>query len=656
MSDLTLPLIGLTTLIGYFFSKDGKTPRNQEIKRQNIEAFDKPNGSNIYTSNIVDEANKEILERSLENYKLSENPAETGFLPPLYNTYSAIGNETVIDSKKKTINSLNSKQMGQLNDINRLGISESKIDITNQPMFKVGNLLEKQEFSELNMDTNTSINYLTGLPYDESHNNMVPFFGGTIKQNIESFSNEALIENRSGKNATFKHKEEIKSLYDVEPENIYGNPVFTTQVEIDRYIPSLYKQNEKPVEQKYISAPISGTIDNPINPRLGAKTVDELRVLSKPKETYSGRTIAGQFGNVRGIQADVMKQRPDTYYEQETPDKLLRGPGAYVEKTMDRDYKTNLKSSSRQSYNMEYYGVANNSELNKTKQRLAIDNSSELMSALFQTPKRQNFEGDYLRNANGSIYDKKVDDYGKSGITSYESERATTGDRSHLLNAQRTEFGVAVRPQDQAKSTLKQTMLNGDNTGNVKSIFDNGKIAAYETGLLNVDAKTTQKQSLVDNKYLGQSEKERGMGYLVTKYDARTTGKELLTNKGDYRGNAKFSSESESRFKYSNAEIRDNKQEVLMGQRPSGPQFFQTASGKVSQGKIKSTENMLLKECQDQREKMNVNVAQVIPTKTNIGMIVKYREDDGPEDTVSGQRLDPSILKQLDNNPFVIYK
>ena len=662
MSDLTLPLIGVTTLIGYFFSKDGKNPRKQEIKRQTVEAFDKPNGSNIYTSNIVEESNKEILERSLENYKKSEIPSETGFIPPLYNTYSAVGNESMISvglNTKPEIIGLNSKQLGELNDLNRLGVAQSKIDINTQPMFKTGTFLEKQEYSEINngQDDNKSINYLTGLPYDESHNNMIPFFGGSIKQNIETFSNESLLENRSGKSATFKHKQEIKSLYDVTPENIYGNPVFTTQVETDRYIPSLYKQNEKPVEQEYVSAPISGTIENPLNPRLGAKTVDELRVSSKPKETYGGRTIAGQFGSVRGIQAEVMKQRPDTYYEQETPDKLLRGPGAYVEHSMNKDYKTNFKGSSRQDYNMEYYGIANNSELNKTKQRLGtIDNSSELSLSLFQTPKRQNFEGDYLRNVSGSILDKKVDDYGKSGITSYESERTTTGERSHLLNAQKTEFGIAIRPQDNAKSTLKQTTLIKDNTGNVKSIFDTGKISAYESGIMNVDAKVTQKQSLIDNKYLGQAEKERGMGYLVTKYDARTTGKELLTNKGDYRGSAKFNSEYESRHKYSNAEIRDNKQDVLMGQRPSGPQFFQTASGKVSQGVIKTTENMLLKEQTDKRDKMNVNVSQVIPTKESIGKVIKYREDNGPEDNVSSQRLDPTILKQLDENPFVIYK
>lgn len=657
MSDLTLPLIGLTTLVGYFFSKDGKNPRQKEELRQNVEAIDKPNGKNIYTSNIVEESNKEILERSLGNYKMAETPSETGFIPPLFNTYSIVGNKSImspISNFKDNMTGLSSKQLGELNDINRLGIKTDRDQIEQKPMFKsLEKYLVSEEFKNYSdVGNNSDINHLTGLPFTKDHNNMVPFFGGSVKQNIETFSNESLLENRSGKMATFQHKKEINSLYDKKPENIYGNPTFTTQVETDRYIPSLYRQNEKPVEQEYIAAPIEGSIDNPLNPRLTAKTVDELRVINNPKQSYQGRTISGQFGNVRGIQGEVEKRRPDTYYEQATPDNLFRGPGAYTEHSMEKDYETNFKGSSRQDYNMEYYGVASNNQFNKTKQRLGtIDNSSELSLSLFQDPRRQNFENDYIRNISGN---KQVDDYGKSGMTQYESERATTGDKSYVLNVQKSDFGVTVRPQDKIKSTIKETTLLRDNSGHVKTSFDRGKIEAYETGLTNIDAKATQKQTLVDNKYVGQVEKERGMGYLVNKFDAKATLKQGLHV--DYKGNINFNGKEESRHKYSNVDIRDNKQEVLMGQRPSGPQFFQTASGKVSQGEIKSTYNMLLKEEQDKRDKLNISTAQVISNKEIIGKLVKYKKDDGREDIITSQRLDPIILNQLTENPFVINK
>ena len=90
MNKLTLPIIGLTGLIGYFLNKDGKNPRRQEEKRENIEKFDKPNGDNIYSSNKVNEVNQELLEKSLKMYKDAEEPEKTGVLPPLYNIYKGV--------------------------------------------------------------------------------------------------------------------------------------------------------------------------------------------------------------------------------------------------------------------------------------------------------------------------------------------------------------------------------------------------------------------------------------------------------------------------------------------------------------------------------------------------------------------------------------
>jgi hypothetical protein len=112
MSDLTLPLIGLTTLVGYFFSKDGKNPRETTEVRQSIEGFDKSNGSNIYTSNKVEEVNKEILERSMQNYKKAESPSTTGFIPPLFNIYSQVGKDTLLEG-------VSSKELAKINEINR---------------------------------------------------------------------------------------------------------------------------------------------------------------------------------------------------------------------------------------------------------------------------------------------------------------------------------------------------------------------------------------------------------------------------------------------------------------------------------------------------------------------------------------------------------
>ena len=692
MSDLTLPLIGLTTLVGYFFSRDGRNPRATEVVRENIEAFDKPNGKTIYTSNIVNEANDEILKRSLQNYKAAETPSETGFVPPLYNTYSAVGNDSLLSPVlSPEITGLSSEQLGKLNDINRLknvkgnDISSSKDKIDTMPMFKplekyVGrDINDIQNDFSLPFNQETQINLLTNKPFENSHANMVPFFGSNIKQNMEMFSNQSLLDSHTGNTSTFKHKKETKSFYDKNPENIYGNPVFATQVDTDRYVPSLYRQNERPIEQVRVSAQKAGTIDNNIRPTY--KDVNELRPGNKPKQTYEGRTISGQRGEVRGIQGEVVKNRPDTFFENTY---RFSGPGEFTAPKAREDYYANMKSSSRQSYNMEYYG-SGNSQIKNSVQRVSggVDNSSELASSLFQEPKRQNFEGDYIRNLNGKILNNQnTTDYGRSSMKQYESERATTGDKSHLLNAKVSNAaGPTIKPQDDIRRTLKETTMYESN-GQVSTAYNKGSNSAYNAGISDITAKATQKQSLVENKYKGQVHKDDGMGYIVNKYEAKTTGKELVTNNSsnyvtnpgkiikngivhstfenqekvrnalhyEYKGNAGYASESASRTKYDNAVIRDNKQELLMGERPSGPQQFQIVSGKDSQGDVKLTDNMLLKEQQDTRSKIT-NDYKHIPTKDIIGMTIKQKKESESPNT----RFQPDLVQsQLSNNPYVI--
>lgn len=691
MSDLTLPLIGLTTLVGYFFSQDGRNPRRTDNVRGNIETFDRPNGRIIYSSDVVKEANDEILDRSLQNYKKSENPSETGYIPPLFNTYSVVGNDSTLSPALKTQTSeLNSQQLGKLNDVNRLkDIKSAKttIELDDRPMFRQTSFMG-QEIRQQDLGTdiglpykNTEINLLTGKPFEKSHSNMVPFFGSNVKQNVETFSNESLLDNRTGKTSTFVHKKEIESLYDKNEQNIYGNPVFATKIEMDRYIPSLYRGNERPVEPELVAAPIAGTIDNNIRPVF--KDVNELRPGNKPKETYKGRLLSGKKGEKRGEMGEFSKNRPDTFFENEH---RFRGPGEYIAPKIREDYSTNMKSSSRESYNMEYYGSSYNPANLETKQRLTVDNSEQL-GAYFQNPKRNNFENDFTRNADGTILKSQSGhDYGRSALSIPESERATTGDKTHLMNANVSSMGIKIRGNDDAKTTLKQTTMKTDNTGNFASSFNFGSNMPYNTGMSNIVAKETHKETLVDNKYKGQANRDRGMGYVVNKHEAQITGKQIITesskdyvsNAGkivknqivrgtfenpekvrnaihpEYKGNAKYNTESESRDRFDNVVIRDDKQELLMGERPSGPQNFQTSSGKDSFGDLKLTDNMLLKEQADSRSKM-INDFKQIPSKDKIGVESRVRFDDEAQDTVIADRFQPELLlSQLDKNPYVI--
>lgn len=657
-----IPIVGLTSLIGYYLNKNDNSDKKTDkiIKktplRNNIQPFETPNGKYIYSSNFVNESNNEILNKSLDLYNQSQNPAISGVLPPLFNTYGATGNINTFANED-----LSNKNLMNVNNINRI------IDITkpnepileSRPMFQNNTPYtgeEKQEdfsiFSTKIPVAQEEVSLLTGQPLEKDHNNMVPFFGSNIRQNVESFTNETILDLHSGNTSTFKHKKEITPLFENQYQNIYGAPVFTTQVEEDRYIPSLYKQGEKPFIEEKISAPISGTYENNIKPQF--KDVNELRPGNKPKESYEARTLVGKMGEVRGVQSIFNKNRPDTFYEQGS-DRLIVTTGQHIAKKSDENYSTNFKPTSRTDYNLEYYGPAGTSEFLNSVQRIApIDNSSELnFNSLMQVPKRQNFENDYSRNISG---EKRVNDYGKTTINTYETERTSTSDKSHLLNPVSMTRGIKTSFRDIAKSTIKETTLDTDPTRNLKSSFDKGFIETHYSGISDFVARTTNKETIGEDNYKGVIQKEKGMGYLVNKYNAPITGKEIISENSEYQGTAKYSNNPMSHENYLNAEIRNNKQDLLERDRLAGPQNFQISSGKNAFGDIKFTENMQLKETIDTREHLNLMLPNIFPSKMSIGVSDRMRYDDDIEDTIYTDRIDSNIVvSQFNENPYSIY-
>lgn len=612
MSDLTLPIVGLTTLFGYFFGKEGKAPRTVQTMRNTVGQEEVPNGKNIYTSNIVDEANAEVLRRSTENYKKSENPAKTGVLPPLFNTYS---NSMPVGQAKPVITGATSQEQSKLNDIYKL-VDPTQIGIAQRPVAKLPMFGTMENLTPVGADAvveGTSI--LTGQKIDVSHNNMVPFFGSNIKQNVESFANQTILDLHTGNTSTYRKKQEVERFFVEQPENIYGSPALTTEIETDRFIQSNFRQNEKPFQDERIAAPKAGTFDNNIRPAF--KTVNELRTWDKLKQTYEGRTLAGKMGDVRGVQNDVNKNRPDTFYEK-TQDHLFKTTGQFSAPKTQEDFSTNFRNTARNDYTTDYYGNVGK-EVPATQRRVRLETERVAGDeSLAQLPKRLNFENDYTRNVSGV---KSSVDYGKSAIRAQETERATTGLETHTLNVSDRQRGVRTRFDDIAKVTVKETTLSFDNSGNVNTAFNRGIRDTADTGISEYVPRTTQKETATLNNYTGVVNKESGKGYIVNKYDARTTNKESISANSEYTGN--------------------------------GERLFKNASGSVSHGKVKTTFNMILKEEEDTRDReFNNSYSQRIPGKVMVGAKTKLRSE---KQELSG-RLDESLVKsQLENNPFSMY-
>jgi hypothetical protein len=652
MSDLTLPIIVFTSFIGYLFNKNGR----KRVNDKSIDKFEKTNGSNIYTSDMVNEANQEILDRSLENYKRAQNPEQTGFLPPLFNAYSVVGNEAIMTPELNKDLSNISKQQIEVSNLNKIvdvTNTGSGIPIEKRPMFNAkGTERVEDNYSNFGMNVGKETSLLTGLPIDNQHNNMVPFFGSNVKQNVEKFDNvSSVLDLHTGKTSTFKHKNEVGKFFQDVAQDINGTPIFTEELGVDRFVSGLYRQNEKPFQDEKVYAQIAGTANNNIRPTF--KDVNDLRPLSKPKESFRGDIIAGQRGSVRGAQSEAFKNRPDTYYES-TQDHLFRTTGEFVAPAQQENFITNFKPTSRKDYNINHYGPAISENTAQRQQlrleaRDGLDGSVE--TSLVQQPKRQNFDNDFTRNVGGIT---QVHDYGKNGITNYETERTTTS-YDTVLNAQQSNIGHRVGLQDNLRSTLKETVLNFDNSGNVKTTYDLGKTYARDLGIININAKATNKETTVDNDYTGNIHKRDNMGYLVNKYEARTTGKETITNNSSYMGTINNASKNTmSRDNFTNAEISEHHERLLTGERPSGPQNFQIQSGKDSFGDIKYTNNMELKESNDNRA-YHANFSQIVPSTMSMGIASKVRHDDDVEDTVFNDRFNVDIVnKQLHGNPYAL--
>lgn len=670
---MALPLIGLTVLTGYLLSNNDETPNKQmnSEPRNSIIPNDLPNGKNIYASNYANEADFTVLQKGLHNYKDAQDPAMTGVLPPLFNTYSINGNLDVLNKNQNILNksqqfptsTLNSSQMNNVNEINKRSniFKTSAPSISNRPMFNP--VISSSE--DINVDSQSSllskepqsVNPLTGIPYENVHQNMVPFFGGSLKQNVEKLTNTTRLDLYTGSNDTFKHKKEAGPFYTLQKQDIHGTPNISENTDMSRFIPSNYKQNEKPFYEEKVSAPIAGTVNNKI--RNIPKNVDELRYASKPKLSFEGRTIAGQFGNVRGQQAKVNKNLVDTYYEN-TPDRWLKTKGALTGETQRENY--DMKKTVREVTSEEsYYGPVFASDQAKSSQRkVSADsvNKNNTHDSIVKETNRQSFLNDFVRNVDSVKKSDATDDFGKKGYNPKFTERFINGETNQFkLNVNMQNRGQQLKHADEAKPTIKQTTLYSNNNGNIKSVLGKGTMEAVHNGVQHWNAKTTNKELLVNNKYVGSAKNDKGMGYNVANYEAKTTGKEIITNKSKYIGGSSVINKNVvSRNNYNNAEINDKQEILISNSRSNGPQAFQISAGADIQGDLKYTDRMALKEevsyrkQQDFNESLNNKPPGLTSSLQNIGAFENKYQTAETENT----RIDPVLNKQLSNNPYYI--
>jgi hypothetical protein len=430
-----------------------------------------------------------------------------------------------------------------------------------------------------------------------THNNMVPYFGGNIKQNMNEHSTKSILETHTGRSETFRNKEEVPCLYDKVKDFSYVNGIDNKDdFYRERYLESRVRNNVVPIPQVRVGPGIGqGYTANPsggfhqldvqelIKPYY--KSVDELRVATKPKETYDGRIVEGQKGKERGALPNMAKNKVDTWYEQ-TPDMLLKTTGAYTKPTEIPEF--NVKVTHRNETTRETIGVAQH-----VVPKRKLDEYNVKPSA------RQQFGEFGLRNTALNTYGKgSKDDYGKSTIMVYANERDLTTTRVYQGNVQslikaivaplqdvmrisKKEHGIdnprhfgnmnvqvpdkptMYDPNDVARTTIKETLIHdemgmGTVTGPKRLVvYDPEEIAKrtlretlermdYE---MNVNggarrgtvydpddkARTTMKETLVEETHEGNIDRLEGLGTYINDYIARNTQKQFVSD-NDYYG------------------------------------------------------------------------------------------------------------------------
>jgi len=207
---------------------------------------------------------------------------------------------------------------------------------------------------------------------EKGHNNMVPFFGAKVTQNMRTSATNSILDTFAGTGNEYFQKREVAAFYDVVPGQ--GLP-FGNQNESDffqsRMVAGTNMKNVFPIEQTRVAPGVNDGYNN-----LGSggyqqfnatqefakpRTTDELRTANKPKLSYDSPVIPGShFITQPGLQAPVLKNRPDTFQvltDKDTGELMYLNTTTGAQVAPASFPEQMFKEQQRESTNIEYFGT-----------------------------------------------------------------------------------------------------------------------------------------------------------------------------------------------------------------------------------------------------------------------------------------------------------
>jgi hypothetical protein len=485
--------------IGYYLNKDGREER-VSIKRKKVSKHDKPNSKEIYNSDTVKKARRQEQNMANKLWKKSKKPIETNIIPPMFNNRKSKQQRPAVSIKKSS--GVPIKQ------------SQQKIIQKEKDIIPLSNVSNTQGWKPVVKRESQHTQKRPGF----FHNNMEPFFGGSIKQNMKPDLYRTKLEHFTGAQPSYKHKKEVKRLFKPVKQNIFGNQVQKDRG-LERYWISDKKPNEKPFEQIKVGPGVGLKVNEKSKHgfhdsyRPKYKTVDELRV--KPKVSYKGRILKGVKFVKRGKQSKVISRKPARFSENKHSNLQKKTFGGMAKSSKRENFVNNGTARSRTS--KQYSGNAKSLVSKKPmagKQRVSKKPSYK-------------FGISNARGADESYVKGKTRTPAKAQFCIPVSNIAPKDKQSYIYN-----------PNDIAKTTLKETIVGHNVTGGVGGQID--KFTVYDPNDL---ARNTIKETLVGKNITGGISGQVGNQTVYDPNDKPShTGKEMLLERNvtaNYSGSRK---------------------------------------------------------------------------------------------------------------------
>jgi hypothetical protein len=412
----------------------------------------------------------------------------------------------------------------------------------------------EQQFADVSRGGQQGVKQVYGeKPF---HNNMVPFFGGTMKQNVDPSVNETKLNMYTGQwDYSRKQKQEIAPMFVPEKniKNVYGDKQFLQKMDenLDRYVPSLLRTNEAPTEKVYVTPGLNlgynevATFGFQDPVRALPKTTNELRAKNKPKLTYDRPVVSGKAITQNGTsRPNQNKNLPELVVYNENGQRNF-GAKAIVVSEMARPIY--LLGRALRSFSTQFFGNATSTAAKKTRNNAGYSNSD----------RRQNLESKYIAPAVVSVKKNQVVLVDKENnkakltrrqgieknehkgyfnsvykaLTNYvspakETIREKTTTETKPMNLKSVKIKTKAYFLDEAKQTVRQTTEVNTKNGNLKTTRKMGK--AYDP---EDKAKQTVRQTTEVNTKNGNLKTTRKVGKAYDPEDkARKTIKETTEN------------------------------------------------------------------------------------------------------------------------------